>query len=93
MYILREASSDKGLSIDTIVRNVYNMTNVDMFSARPFEDVKNDVVKYLHAESSIKGGIIEKTEQRGFYRLNRKSQTVKQLLLEFEISEEDEWMM
>lgn len=93
LLVLHEADQLKGLPIATIVRNVYNMTSIDLFSMRPYDDVHADITKFLRHESSLKHGSIEKAEQRGYYRLNKNSQTVQQLLLEFEVAEEDEWMM
>ena len=93
LLILREANHEKGLPIDTIVRHVYNMTAVDLFSSRPYEDVKADVAKFLKTESSYSQGAVCKCEKRGWYRLNTASQIVTQLMLEFEIDENDEWMM
>lgn len=93
LLILHEADPVKGLPLSTIVRNVYNMTAIDLFSSRPYEDVQIDITKYLYAESSKRYGSIERTDTRGYYRLNKNSQTVQQLLLKFEVAEEDEWMM
>lgn len=93
LLILHEADPVKGLPLSTIVRNVYNMTAIDLFSSRPYEDVQIDITKYLYAESSKRSGSIERTDTRGYYRLNKNSQTVQQLLLKFEVAEEDEWMM
>lgn len=93
LLILHEADPVKGLPIATIVRNVFNMTCIDLFSMRPYEDVQNDITKFLRYESSMKHGSVERAETRGYYRLNKNSQTVQQLLLEFEVAEEDEWMM
>lgn len=93
LLILHEADPEKGLPLGAIVRNVYNMTAIDLFSSRPYDEVQGDITKFLHAESTKKTGSIERADTRGYYRLNKNSQTVKQLLLEFEVSEEDEWMM
>lgn len=93
LLILREANQEKGLPVDTIVRHVYNMTAIDLFSSRPYEDVKADVTKYLKTESSYSNGAISKCEKRGWYKLNTSSHILTQLMLEFEIDENDEWMM
>lgn len=93
LLILREADPIKGLPIAGIVRNVYNMTAIDLFSMRSYEDVQTDVKKYLKFESSKTKGAIEHADTRGYYRLNKNSQVVQQLLLEFNNAEEDEWMM
>lgn len=93
LNVLREANPEKGLHKNSIVRHVYNMTSLDLFNSRPYETVKAEILKYLRNESALKGGAVERTEQRGFYRLNKNSHTVQQLLLQFEISEDDDWMM
>lgn len=93
LLILHEADPVKGLPLATIVRNVYNMTSIDLFSIRPYEDVQSDITKFLRNESSLKHGAVERTDVRGYYRLNKDSKAVQQLLLEFEVAEEDEWMM
>ena len=93
LLILREADPNVGLPLSSIVRNVFNMTACDLFSARTYDDVYADVQKDLRVESSIRGSYVEKADKRGFYRLNRNSQKTQQMLLEFEVAEDDEWMM
>lgn len=93
LLLLREANQENGLPLDSIVRNVYNMTSIDLFFSRPYEDVKNDVIKCLRTETSYSQGSIKKAEKKGWYKLNTDSQVVIQLMLEFEPDEDDEWMM
>lgn len=84
LQILEEANHSCGLSLNTIVRHVYNMTACDMFSGRSHEDVHKDVAKYLHVESALKCGSVKKAALRGYYCINESSQKVQQLMLEFE---------
>lgn len=93
IQILREADPEKGQSLEVIVRNVYNITAIDLFSPRSLEDVNASVCKWLKTEAGFRDGMVEKTPQRGYYRLNKKSQKVTQLLFEFQTAEEDEWML
>lgn len=93
MKILAEANPDVGLASDVIARHVYNMTSCDLFSSVPYEKVKAEVACFLRKESSIRGGVIAKGQKRGSYCLNSSSPVVQQLMLEFEVREEDEWMM
>ena len=45
LLVLREANREIGLPLDSIVRHVYNMTAIDLFSSRSYDDVKADVMK------------------------------------------------
>lgn len=91
LTILREAGQ-QGMPVRRIARNVVNMTNT-FFMQQTVEDVYDDVAAYLRLKSSQKGAEIEKAETRGWYRLNVNSKQVQQLLLDFTMREEDEWMM
>lgn len=93
LLILREANREIGLPLDSIVRHVYNMTAVDLFFTRSYDDVKADVIKYLKAECSSCQGAVKRGEKKGWYKLNTNSKVVIQLMLEFETDVEDEWMM
>ena len=57
------------------------------------EDVYHEVGEYLRRTSSLSGSMIERTDTRGWYRLNMNSPRVQQLLLDFSSDEADEWMM
>lgn len=93
LLVLREANREIGLPLDSIVRHVYNMTAIDLFSSRSYDDVKVDVMKYLKAECSSCQGAVKRGEKKGWYRLNTDSNVVIQLMLEFEADVQDEWMM
>lgn len=83
LQVLREADPKRGLSIANIAHHVCNMTNRDLFEVRDYEDIRRDVTKFLRSESAKRGSAIEKTEKRGFYRLNPSSLNVQQLTLRF----------
>lgn len=91
LLILREAGS-KGLPVRRIALNVFNMTN-SLFMPLNMEDVYTDVSEWLRTKSQYSSSSVEKAETRGWYRLNMNSNEVQQLLLEFQPSDEDEWMM
>ena len=82
--ILHEANPKEGLPLGKIVRNVYNMTCTDLFSRRSYDDVYDDVRKYLRRESSRATGSVRKAEKRGWYCSNPDSVAYEQLKLEFE---------
>lgn len=91
MVTLREVGS-KGMPLRRIALNVYNMRN-SLFEPLDKEVVYAKVGQYLRRVSQLSGSAIEKADTKGWYRLNMKSQQVQQLLLEFEVAEQDEWMM
>lgn len=81
----------EGLSIRKIVRHVYNSHN-SLFEAVELEDVKRDVTQYLASHSKNSSSPIERTSERGVYRLNPTEQTNIQLMFDFKeetIAEED----
>lgn len=78
-----------GLSIRKIVRHVYNMHN-SLFETVDLEDVKRDVTNYLTNRSRSPQSPIQKTAERGVYRLNPKSEECKELQLQFKDFEEEE---
>lgn len=89
--VLREAGQT-GLPVKRIALNVFNITN-SLFNPLDPEKVYAEVSDWLRTESAKSGASIEKTDTRGWYRLNLNSQKVQQLLMEFLPNEEDEWMM
>jgi hypothetical protein len=91
LSILREAG-DKGLPLRRLALHVYNMEN-SLFQPLDRREVYHDVAEYLRRTSSLSGSMIERTDTRGWYRLNMNSPRVQQLLLDFSSNEADEWMM
>ncbi len=91
LLILKEAYPD-GMPVRRIALNVYNITNT-LFDPQNREKVYMAVSEWLRAESRTSGGAVQKTDTRGWYRLNDCSKQVQQLLLEFSPHEEDDWML
>ncbi len=91
LLVLKEAGP-KGMPLRRIVLNVFNMTNT-LFEHHSQQDIYDAVGAFLRTQSVIKGSSIEKADTRGWYRLNINSTMVRQLFIEFQIDEEDEWML
>lgn len=72
----------EGLSIRKIVRHVYNAHN-NLFETVDIEDVKRFVTQYLNSRSKTSSSPIERTGERGVYRLNEKSKESMELMLQF----------
>lgn len=68
---LKEANPKTGLPLRSIVRHVYNMTCCDMFSEGSYEDVRKIVTRIVHKDSKAKDGVIEKSNKRGYYKINK----------------------
>lgn len=82
----------KGMPLRRIALNVYNISN-SLFNPLDKNMVYEGVADYLRTRCDRTDSPIEKAEIRGWYRLNYNSEQVQQLLLEFQIDEDDEWMM
>lgn len=91
MIVLKEAGQ-KGMPVRRIALNVFNMTN-SLFNPLDMNVVYNDVGEWLRENSQHCSSSVEKAETRGWYRLNMNSNQVQQLLLQFTIDENDEWML
>lgn len=89
LQILNEAG-EKGIGVMTIARHLYN-TNVTFFYTPDFEEIRAYVQQYLLRNSRSAQSLVERTERRGFYRLNMKgSADARQLVLDFQKHEDDE---
>lgn len=89
LRILTEAG-ERGISVQTIARHVYNI-NVTFFHAPDFEEIRNYVQQYLLRNSRSPQSLVERTEHRGIYRLNKKgSADARQLLFDFQKHEDEE---
>ncbi len=78
----------EGLSIRKIVRHVYNSHNT-LFETADLEEIKRSVTQYLIRNSKTPSSPIERTTERGVYRLNEKSQESRELMLQFREQEDD----
>jgi len=88
LKVLTEAG-DYGVSVQSVVKHVYNM-NRTFFSQPDYEDVKFYVQQFLLRNSKSSQSLVERTERRGYYRLNTSGSTdARQLMLQFsEVQEE-----
>lgn len=91
LIVLKEASPN-GMPLRRIALNVYNITN-SLFAPQDRGRVYSLVAEWLRTESQKRGGAVERCGVRGWYRLNMRSQKVRQTLMDFMAREEDEWMM
>ena len=74
LHILTEAG-ERGISVQTIARHVFNM-NVSLFVSPDFEEIRTYVQQYLLRNSRSSLSLIERTERRGYYRLNRECRLI-----------------
>lgn len=88
LQILSEAGR-KGLSIAKIARHVFNRHN-NLFEVVAYEDVRRSVAGYLMKNSKQKNSYVEKTEERGVYRLSLSVGDPLQLLFDFKEEEKEE---
>jgi DNA repair protein RadC len=81
LRILMEAGTE-GLSLQKVARHVFNAFN-SFFNPLNYEDVHKYVAQYLLKNSKRMDSLIEKTDMRGYYRLNMDNQQSQQLMLQF----------
>jgi len=76
-------AGEQGVSVQTIAKHVYNM-NTTFFCQPSYEDIRIYVQQYLLRNSKSAQSLVERTERRGYYRLNTQgSQDARQLMLQF----------
>lgn len=81
---------DKGISVQLLSRQVYNM-NVSLFFSQDLEEIRAYVQQYLLKNSKSSQSLIESTGRRGYYRLNTlHNANARQLMLEFKRHEQPE---
>lgn len=81
LRVLAEAG-DKGLSLKKITMHVYNRVN-GLFCSVDIGDVHRYVVNYVTRVARQNGSVIERTGERGVYRMNRSCDDANQLRLVF----------
>jgi len=81
LQVLAEAG-DKGLSLKKITMHVYNRVN-GLFSTVDLEEVRRDVANYLVRSSRHENSLIERTGERGVYRINMSCKDSNQLQFDF----------
>ena len=88
LKVLTDAG-DYGVSVQSVVKHVYNM-NFTFFSQPDYEDVKSYVQQFLLRNSKSSQSLVERTERRGYYRLNTCGSTdARQLMLQFREAQEE----
>ena len=88
LKVLTDAG-DYGVSVQSVVKHVYNM-NRTFFSQPDYEDVKSYVQQFLLRNSKSSQSLVERTERRGYYRLNTCGSTdARQLMLQFREAQEE----
>ncbi len=89
LQILMEAG-ERGISVQAISKHVYNM-NSTFFFQPDLEAIKSYVQQYVLRNSKLPQSLVERTEKRGFYRLNTKgSADAREMLLNFKETEKEE---
>lgn len=88
IFVLDEAG-DKGLSVRKIARHVFNRCN-GLFDTVEYADVRRYVGEYLSRNCKSVESIIERTDVRGIYRINKSSGDSRQLLLDFKKDDDAE---
>ena len=82
MKILTEAG-ERGISVLAISKHLYNI-NRTFFVQPDYEEIRSYVQQYLLRNSKSAQSLIERTDRRGYYRLNTTgSADAMQLLLQF----------
>ena len=82
LEILTEAGR-RGISVQSICRHIYNR-NCTFFFQPDYEEIRSLVQAYLRRNSKSVQSLIERTERRGYYRLNTEgSADARQLMLRF----------
>ena len=84
---------EKGIGVQQLAKHVYNM-NCTLFSQPDLQELHSYVQQYLLGNSKSAQSLIERTERRGYYRLNiQNNADARQLMLEFrehsELQEEE----
>ena len=89
LHILTEVG-DRGINVQNISRHVYNM-NSTFFFQPDYEDIHEYVQQFLLRNSKSSHSLIERTDRRGFYRLNTQgSSDAQQMMLQFKEEQEKE---
>ena len=84
------AVGDRGINVQNISRHVYNM-NTTFFSQPDYEDIHNYVQQFLLRNSKSAHSLVERTDRRGYYRLNTQNNAdAQQLLIQFREQRQEE---
>jgi len=73
----------QGIGVQQLAKHVYNL-NCTLFSQPDLQEIHSYVQQYLLKNSKSELSLIERTERRGYYRLNTLNNAdARQLMLEF----------
>jgi hypothetical protein len=77
------AVGERGISVAALTKHVYNQ-NSTFFSQPDLQEIRQYVQQYLLRNSKSQQSLIERTDRRGYYRLNMQhSADAQQLMLHF----------
>ena len=81
---------ERGIGVQQLAKHIYNL-NCTLFSQPDFQEVHSYVQQYLLKNSKSLQSLIERTDRRGYYRLNTLNNAdARQLMLEFQEHEAEE---
>ena len=81
---------ERGIGVQQLAKHIYNL-NCTLFSQPDFQEVHSYVQQYLLKNSKSVQSLIERTDRRGYYRLNTLNNAdARQLMLEFQEHEVEE---
>ncbi|MBP7097121.1 MAG: hypothetical protein KBA74_00345 [Prevotella sp.] len=75
-------AGDEGISVKKLALHVQNACN-NLFNVVNFDDVYVYVRQYLMRNSKNPNSVIERTDSRGIYRINKNVSEGQQLMLHF----------
>lgn len=79
----------QGIGVRQLAKHVYNL-NCTFFSQPDLQEIHGYVRKYLLRNSKSPNSLIEKTERRGYYRLNTQNNAdARQMVLQFRKQNEE----
>ncbi len=81
MEILFEAG-ERGLPVSKIARHVHHRVN-SLFEQVSYDEVYGHVRRYVHKNSRNSYSLFEHAPQYGHYRVNRNSENLRQLRIDF----------
>ena len=78
----------RGISVKKLAKHVYNHY-CTLFFQPDFREVYRAVQLYVQRQTRSKQGLLEHAERWGHYRLNTKCQKARQLMLDWQTSQDD----
>ncbi len=74
---------ERGIGVQQLAKHVYNLNN-SLFSQSDIQEIHSYVQQFLLRNSKSPLSLIERTERRGYYRLNTQNNAdARQLMLSF----------